>query len=101
MGFRAAGAFTDSTFNADSTVHQGVELGVGLQLGRSLFTEGDRLKMWNAYTYSNFYFDDDVNFDDNEIPGQPNHFYNAELRYEHKDNWFVAFNMLAASEADI
>lgn len=100
LRFRAAGAFTDSTFNADSTVHQGVELGVGLKLGENLLVDGDRLKMWNAYTYSNFYFDDDVNFDDNEIPGQPNHFYNAELRYEHKDNWFVAFNMLAASEAD-
>ncbi|MBT5469439.1 MAG: TonB-dependent receptor [Nitrospina sp.] len=100
LRFRAAGAFTDSTFNADSTVHQGVELGVGLQLGENLLMEGDRLKMWNAYTYSNFYFEDDVNFDDNEIPGQPNHFYNAELRYEHKDNWFIALNMLAASKAD-
>ena len=100
LRFRAAGAFTDSTFNADSTIHQGVELGVGLQLGENLLMNGDRLKMWNAYTYSNFYFDDDVNFDDNEIPGQPNHFYNAELRYEHKDNWFVALNMLAASDAD-
>jgi len=100
LRFRESGAFTDSTFNADSTVHQGVELGIGLQLGKNLFSKGDRLKMWNAYTFSNFYFDDDVNFDDNEIPGQPNHFYNAELRYEHKDNWFLTLNMLAASEAD-
>jgi iron complex outermembrane recepter protein len=100
LRFRETGAFSDSTFNADSTIHQGVELGIGLQLGESLLMNGDRLKMWNAYTYSNFYFDDDVNFDDNEIPGQPNHFYNAELRYENKDNWFVTLNMLAASEAD-
>ena len=49
---------------------------------------------------SNFYFDNDITFGDNEIPGQPSHFYNAELRYDQKDSWFVAMNMLAASKAD-
>jgi iron complex outermembrane recepter protein len=100
LRFRAAGAFTDSTFNSESTVHQGAEIGVGLQLGKNLLTAGDSLKMWNAYTYSNFYFDNDITFGDNEIPGQPSHFYNAELRYDQKDSWFVAMNMLAASKAD-
>jgi iron complex outermembrane receptor protein len=100
LRFRAAGAFTDSTFNSESTVHQGAEIGVGIQLGKNLLSAGDSLKMWNAYTYSNFYFDNDVNFGDNEIPGQPSHFYNAEMRYDHNDKWFVAMNMLAASKAD-
>ncbi len=100
LRFRATGAVTDSTFNAESTVHQGAEIGVGIRLGENLLSSGDSLKMWNAYTYSNFYFENDVNFGDNEIPGQPAHFYNAEVRYDHKDEWFVAMNMLAASKAD-
>ncbi len=100
LRFRATGAFTDSTFNAKSTVHQGAEIGLGFQLGENLLSKGDRLKWWNAYTYSNFYFQGDTNFGDNEIPGQPPHFYNTELRYDHPDDWFVAMNMLAASKAD-
>ncbi len=99
LRFRAAGAFTDSTFNSKSTVHQGAEIGVGIRFGENLLSNGDSLKMWNAYTYSNFYFDNDAKFGDNEIPGQPSHFYNTELRYD-QDSWFVAMNMLAASKAD-
>lgn len=100
LRFRNAGAFTDSTFNAENTVHRGAEIGVGIRLGDDLFTQGDSLKMWNAYTLSDFYFDRDSTFGNNEIPGQPHHFYNAELRYDHKDKWFVAMNILAASKAD-
>ena len=100
LRFRATGAFTDSTFNAEDTVHQGAEVGLGFRLGQNLFTGGDRLKWWNAYTFSQFFFDGDSTFGDNEIPGQPPHFYNSELRYDHPDNWFVAMNAFAASRTD-
>lgn len=64
-------------------------------------TPGDSLKWWNAYTYSDFFFNGNPEFEDNSIPGQPPHFYNTELRYDHPDKWFVSTNVLAASEADV
>lgn len=101
LKFTTGGNVPATTFNADDTVHQGAEIGVGVRLGKSLLSDGDSLKWWNAYTYSDFFFRDDAEFGDNEIPGQPPHFYNTELRYDHPDQWFVALNMLAASKADV
>lgn len=101
LKFTTGGSVPATTFNAEDTVHQGAEIGVGVRLGKSLLSDGDSLKWWNAYTYSNFFFRDDAEFGDNEIPGQPPHFYNTELRYDHPDKWFVTLNMLAASKADV
>ncbi len=93
--------FPASTFNANNTIHRGVELGLDVQLADSLFANGDRLQWRNAYTYSDFQFDDDTQFGDNSIAGQPPHFYQAELRYDHADGWFVAPNLELASKADV
>jgi len=101
LKFTTGGGVPATGFNADETVHQGAEVGVGIQLGKSLLTNGDNLKWWNAYTFSDFSFQGDAQFGDNSIPGQPAHFYNTELRYDHPDKWFVSANMLAASEADV
>ena len=101
LKFTTGGGVPATGFNADETVHQGAEVGLGFQLGKSLLTDGDSLKWWNAYTYSNFFFNGDPQFEDNTIPGQPPHFYNTELRYDHPDKWFVSANMLAASNADV
>ncbi|MGB1539706.1 MAG: TonB-dependent receptor family protein [Rickettsiales bacterium] len=81
-----------STFNADDTIHQGVELGFALQLS-------DQWQWRNAYTYSDFHFDGDSQYGDNEIAGQPEHFYQTELRYTHSDGWFVAPNLELASSS--
>lgn len=101
LKFTTGGGVPATGFNADNTVHQGAEVGVGVQLGRSFLTEGDKLKWWNAYTFSDFSFDGDSQFGDNTIPGQPAHFYNTELRYDHPDKWFASANMLVAGEADV
>ncbi|WP_034742541.1 TonB-dependent receptor family protein [Hyphomonas chukchiensis] len=62
-----------STFNGDQTVHQGVEAGLSLQLN-------DWLRLRQVYTYSDFRFDDDVQYGDNRLPVVPEHVYRAELR---------------------
>ncbi|MDO9335678.1 MAG: TonB-dependent receptor [Caulobacter sp.] len=72
-----------STFNADKTVHQGVEAALDWR-----FAPGWRLRQ--TYTWSDFRFDDDVQYGDNRLPIAPQHFYRAELRYEHAAGWFVA-----------
>ena len=72
-----------STFNADKTIHQGIEAALDWQV-----VEGLRLRQ--TYTLSDFRFDGDVQYGDNRLPIVPKHFYRAELRYDHPAGWFVA-----------
>jgi iron complex outermembrane receptor protein len=72
-----------TTFNADKTIHQGVEAAVDWRI-----TPGLRLRQ--TYTLSDFRFDGDRQYADNRLPVVPKHFYRAELRYENKSGWFVA-----------
>jgi hypothetical protein len=43
-----------------------------------------------TYTWSDFRFDGDAKYGNNRQPIVPEHFYRAELRYEHPAGWFVA-----------
>ena len=88
-----------STFNADRTVHQGLELGFDVLLASDLFGGGGSLTWRNSYTWSDFFFDDDAQYGDNDIPGIAAHFYQAELRYDHNDVWYVAPGIEASSSA--
>ncbi|MES1925558.1 TonB-dependent receptor [Salinisphaera sp. T31B1] len=76
--------------NADRTVHQGVELGLGLGLLESVLVAGDRVGFNATYTYSDFFFDDDRRYGDNELPGVPPHYVRAEVRYDHPDGFYAA-----------
>lgn len=72
-----------STFNADKTIHQGIEATVDWAV-----TTGLRLRQ--TYTLSDFRFDGDGQYGDNRLPIVPKHFYRAELRYDHPAGWFIA-----------
>lgn len=67
LQFTVAQDIPASTFNADKTVHQGLELGLGYE-----FTEW--LSLNGVYNYSDFRFDDDAQFGDNRLPVIPKHF---------------------------
>ena len=83
--------FTNSSgasqaINADKTIHQGVELGLDVPVTNNL-------RFRPAYTFSHFTFDNDPTFGDNKIPGVPDHYIVAELRYDHPDGYYVAPNV--------
>jgi len=99
LQFATGPGFPATTFNADATIHQGVEAGLDLLLAKNLLMGGDRLQWSNSYTYSDFNFDGNIQHGDNTLPGQPPHFYQTELRYDHQDKWFIAPNLEAASSA--
>jgi iron complex outermembrane recepter protein len=92
-----------SVVNLDRTVHQGLELGFGVSLLKSVFVprdaEPDRLWLNSAYTFNDFYFDDDPIFGDNEIPGIPRHYLRAELLYKHPSGFFAGPNVEWVPEA--
>lgn len=78
--------------NADSTVHQGVELGFSAAVVPRVFEnvgKPDQLWLTTAYTLNDFFFDNDFVWGDNEIPGIPKHVLKAELIYRHPSGAYV------------
>src|SRR5690606_13175770 len=59
-----------STFNADETIHQGIEASLTLDVGalalRNVLPESGRLLLEQAYMYSDFAFDGDATYGDNK-----------------------------------
>lgn len=70
-------------FNAGETLHQGVEVALDWRIA-------DDWLLRQSYTYSDFFFDDDPIYGDNQMPVAPEHQYRATLRYAHPSGWFVA-----------
>lgn len=67
--------------NADKTLHQGVEAAASAVLIEGLLAESDDIWLRGAYTFSDFRFDGDAAWGDNELPGAPRHYLRAELLY--------------------
>lgn len=82
--------------NADKTVHQGLEIGGGGTIARSMFVHGptpDKLWFNLAYTYSDFRFDNDATYGSNQLPGAPRHVLRAELLYKHPSGTYMGPNV--------
>jgi iron complex outermembrane receptor protein len=72
-----------STFNADKTIHQGIEAALD-------WAVAPRWRLRQTWTLSDFRFKDDVQFHDNRLPIVPKSFYRSEVRYDDPRGWFVA-----------
>ncbi|MBD3837075.1 TonB-dependent receptor [Brevundimonas sp.] len=70
-----------ATFNADKTVHQGLEAGLDWRLPIEL-AQGSLL-LRQTYNWSDFHFVDDARWGDNRLPVVPEHAYRAELTWRH------------------
>ncbi|MCU0729726.1 MAG: TonB-dependent receptor, partial [Sphingopyxis sp.] len=62
-----------ATFNADRTLHQGIEAGLDIEATSWLLLR-------QVYSYSDFRFRGDAQFGNNRLPVVPRHVYRAELR---------------------
>lgn len=79
--------------NVNSIIHQGIELGAEWTALRDLAAAGDRASLRAAYTYSDFRFDNDPAWGNNDVPGAPPHYLRAELRYQHRQGWYAGPNL--------
>lgn len=82
--------------NADRTVHQGIEAGLGVAVLKGMFDHGpqpDKLWLNVAYTYNDFRFDNDPTFGNNQLPGAPRHMLRAELLYRNASGFFIGPNV--------
>ena len=81
--------------NIDRSRHLGVEAGVDLLVARRLLGSlglpgEDTLQLALSYTWSRYTFERDPDFDGNRLPGVPEHFLRAELRFEHSSgSWLT------------
>jgi iron complex outermembrane receptor protein len=77
--------------NADRTVHQGIEAGVGAAVLKSIFVDGpapDKLWLNVAYPLNDFFFDNDAKFGNNRLPGAPRHYFRGEALYKHPSGFY-------------
>jgi iron complex outermembrane recepter protein len=79
--------------NADRTVHQGIEAGLGIAFLKSMFDREDRFWFNLAYTYSDFFFDGDALYGNNKLPGVPPHYIRAEVLYKHPSGFYAGPNV--------
>jgi iron complex outermembrane receptor protein len=82
--------------NADRTVHQGIEAGLGIAFFKGIFEAGpqpDKLWLNMAYTLNDFHFDNGAVFGNNQLPGAPRHYLRAELLYKNPNGFYVGPNL--------
>jgi len=80
--------------NANRTVHQGIEAGLGVAIFKGVFTpNADKVWLNLAYTYNDFRFDSDPVFGNNQLPGAPRHFLRAEALYKHANGFYIGPNV--------
>ena len=82
--------------NADRTIHQGIEAGLGVAVLRNIFSnipDADRLWINVAYTYNDFRFDNDATFGNNQLPGAPRHYLRGEMLYKHANGFYIGPNV--------
>ncbi|WP_292225624.1 TonB-dependent receptor [Brevundimonas sp.] len=81
LNFTLAADKLPATFNADRTIHQGIEAGLDWRLPFEL-ADGSLL-LRQTYAWSDFRFDGDARWGDNRLPVVPEHAYRAELTWRH------------------
>lgn len=81
-----------STFNAGTTIHQGIEFGGKVDLARNLSGPGsdDAITLAQVWTYNDFRFSNDRQYGRNRIAGIPQHVLRTTLSYHRADGLFVA-----------
>jgi iron complex outermembrane receptor protein len=80
-------------FNADRTVHDGVELGLQTIPFVDVFTRGDSIFANLVWNYTDFRFDGDAVFGNERMPVIPEHQLFGELGYRHPTGFFGAINL--------
>lgn len=83
LSFVVDPAHPAATFNADQTIHQGLEAGLDWRFNK-------RVRLRQTWAWSDFHFEGDAQYGDNTLPIVPAHLYRAELKYEHPAGWFLA-----------
>lgn len=81
-----------STFNADRTMLQGIEFSGWVDVARHILDgkTDDNLRLTQLWNFSDFRFDGDAQYGDNQIAGVPRNVLRTTLTYSHPDGFSFA-----------
>lgn len=79
-----------STFNANKTILQGVELGASADVLHNLIGTGDKLTLSQLWNFSDFRFDNDPVYGNNRIAGVPRNVLRTTIAYQRNSRLRVA-----------
>lgn len=87
MQFTVNPSIPASTFNAKNTLHQGIELGVRVDVARDVM--GGDVAFGQLWNYSDFRFQNDAQYGGNRIAGVPEHVLRSSLSYKHRSGFYA------------
>jgi iron complex outermembrane receptor protein len=81
-----------ATFNADKTVHQGIEFAAAVDLVRDVSGPGagDTISLAQVWTYNDFHFDHDRVYGNNQLAVVPRNVLRTVLSYTRPDGFYFA-----------
>ncbi len=84
-----------NTFNAGTTVHQGIEFGARVEALRDIIgpAAGDSLWLSQVWTWNDFFFRNDPQFGNNTLAGIPPQVLRSEIRYRHPSGFNAGPNV--------
>jgi iron complex outermembrane receptor protein len=85
-------------FNAEDTIHKGLELGLSYRLLEDLFISADSVKVSFTWNHNIFNFDDDPTFGDNRLPVIPLNTVFTSLNYTQENGFFTELEYRYASK---
>jgi iron complex outermembrane receptor protein len=95
----STGITTTGVLNADDTIHEGIELGLNAMLAENVISNADNISSRLSYAHNNFRFDNDRQWNNNNIPGIPEDFIMFETRYNApNEQFYIAPNIEYAVE---
>jgi iron complex outermembrane receptor protein len=89
---------TTIAFNADKTIHQGIELGIRTIPFQNVFLPDDKVFVNGVYNFNDFRFNGDARFGNNRLPVIPQHQVFVEAGYRMANGFFLSGNLRYLSE---
>ncbi|MXO58648.1 TonB-dependent receptor [Altererythrobacter salegens] len=86
LSFTPVANLPATVFNAGDTLHEGIEANLDWRI---MDNEHGHLRLRQTYAWSNFHFDGDPVYGDNQLPVAPEHQYRISLRYDGAHGLFV------------
>ncbi|MEH2533607.1 iron complex outermembrane receptor protein [Bradyrhizobium sp. AZCC 1588] len=88
-------------YNADRTIHSGIETGFKTRPFVDVFTHRDHIFLNAIWNYTDFRFDNDPVFGSNRLPVLPTHQLFGELGYRHPSGFYASGNIRYVGERQV
>ncbi len=78
-----------SSFNAGRTIHQGIELGASIDVLHNLLSADDKVTLKQLWNYSDFKFQNDAQYGNNQLPVVPKNVLRTSISYQNPNGLYI------------